>query len=114
MKSSMKKLYALFGLLMGGQVYAECTVSPKNYSTAESMHIKQHFSDGYMRDHKDTFDIKVLPRLRLESGMLTYQYNSYTKKASIDPAQCKVRTIKLMVNQKDKSAEFKCSSVRCK
>ncbi len=110
----MKKFYALFCVVISGPLYAECTVSPKNYSTAESMHIKQHFSDGYMRDHKDTFDIKVLPRLRLESGMLTYQYNSCTKKASIDPAQCKIRTIKLMVNPKDKSAEFKCSSVRRK
>lgn len=111
----MKNLNILIACVVLSQplVARECTTSPKNYSTQETATIKRYFSEHWLKNHEKTFAIKILPRLTVENGFLTYQFNSCTPKARIKVADCKLRTIHLSID-KDKLAHFKCVKVRRK
>ena len=101
--------------LVSGSLYAhECITSPKNYSTKETADIKRYFSEHWLKNHEKTFAIKILPRLTVKDGVLTYQFNSCTPKAQVVLADCKIRTLKLSINHKDKAAAFKCDKAERK
>lgn len=106
----MKIAFIGIVFLLSGQLVAkECITSPKNYSTAETAVIKRHFSERWLKNHEKTFAIKILPRLRLEDGVLSYQYSSCTPKARINLSKCTLGTTKLMID-KHKAAYFKCDT----